>query len=243
MDGILRCSLYAFGPNRLHYCGPDANHELLSYIDRGLVDPGLEALLKQFRTLYPYLNLIARANGIADPFDDRVVEAYWIGNELLEGVGKRKLFRHLEDGLDLKRKMTLRGFGAVTDRIGLGAVPHHSFHVLSVWKRTNDAPVEHSLESLDNCRISWGEVVSVSGPKIEVLREPLIESGGRLTLGPPVKTTVLRSPDCREDIDAVKAGDIITMHWGVPCEVVTPAQAATLRKYTAQHLAMAVVPG
>lgn len=199
-------------------------------------------MLKQFRTLYPYLNLIARANGIADPFDDRVVEAYWLGNDLLEGVGKRKLFRHLEDGLDLKRKMSLRGFGEVTDRIGLGAVPHHSFHVLSVWKRTNDAPVEHSLESLDSCRISWGEVMEVSGPKIEVMREPLVESGGRLSLGPAERTTVLRRPDCREDIDELKPGDIVTMHWGVPCEVVSPAQAADLKRYTQRHLAIAVLP-
>lgn len=199
-------------------------------------------MLSKFRTLYPYLNLIAHANGIADPFDDRVVEAYWIGNELLRGVGKRKLFRHLEDGLDLKRKMDIRGFSSITDRIGMSAVPHHSFHVISVWKRTNDAPVEHTLESLDNCRISWGEVTDVNGPKIEVMREPLVEHGGNLSLGPAEKATVMRSPDCREDIDALKARDIVTMHWGVPCETITPKQALTLRKYTTHHLSMAIMP-
>ncbi len=200
-------------------------------------------MLSKFRTLYPYLNLIARANGIRDPFDDRVVEAYWIGNGLLEGVGKSRLYRHLEDGLDLKRKMRPGGFSAMADRIGLGAAPHHSFHVLSVWKRTNDAPVEQSLEALDSCRISWGEVISVSGPKIEALRRPLVESSGRLSLGSAVRATVLRRPDCREDIDAIGPGDIITMHWGVPCEVITPVQARALRKYTERHLDMALLPG
>lgn len=203
----------------------------------------METLLKGFRTMYPYLELIARANGIADPFDDRVVEAYWIGNELLEGVDKRRLYRHLEEGLDLKRKLDVRGFSVVADRIGLGAVPHHSFHVLSVWKRTGNVPIAHTLESLDACRISWGEVVAVSGPKVEVMREPLVEELGGLKLGPTEKITIFRSPDCREDIDALKPRDTVTMHWGVPCEVVTPAQTDALRKYTVRHLAMAVVPG
>jgi len=243
MDGILRCSLYAFGPNRLHYCGPDSNRELLSYIEQGVVDGGLETLLKGFRTMYPYLELIARANGIADPFDDRVVEAYWIGNDLLDGVSKRRLYRHLEEGLDLKRKLDVGGFSAVADRIGLGAVPHHSFHVLSVWKRTGNVPVAHTLESLDACCVSWGDVIAVDGPKVEVMREPIVEGVGGLTLGKAEKTVVLRRPDCREDIDALKPGDIVTMHWSVPCEVITPTQAEALRRYTVRHLEMAIVPG
>jgi len=60
MNGILRCSRYAFGPNRLHYCGPDANSEIRSYIDEDATDPGLEKLMSQFQTMFPYLRHIAR---------------------------------------------------------------------------------------------------------------------------------------------------------------------------------------
>ena len=80
VDGIARCTRYAFGPNRLHLCGPDANKEVLAYLKEGVSDPGLENLLRRFSTLYPYLQHIAQANHIADPCDERVVEAYWIGN-------------------------------------------------------------------------------------------------------------------------------------------------------------------
>jgi hypothetical protein len=60
MDGVLRCSRYAFGPNRLHFCGPDANREIWDYVNEGFTDFGLQKLLRGFETLYPYLDRIAR---------------------------------------------------------------------------------------------------------------------------------------------------------------------------------------
>ncbi|HEY2596788.1 MAG TPA: DUF6390 family protein [Chloroflexota bacterium] len=34
---------------------------------------------------------------LSDPFDARVVEAYWIGNDLLEGVEARQLYASLQE--------------------------------------------------------------------------------------------------------------------------------------------------
>src|SRR5207237_641962 len=79
-------------PNRLRYCGGDDNRTLFDYGMEGASDGGLPPLLRKFSGAVPYLKLIARANGLADPFDARVVEAYWIGNELLEGVEVRQLY-------------------------------------------------------------------------------------------------------------------------------------------------------
>src|SRR3989338_6111793 len=92
LEGIRRCSRYAFGPNRLHYCGPDANAELRANIEAGATDFGLARLLKQFKTLFPYLVQIAAANHLQDPFDWRVVEAYWLGKQFLAAGGKRNLY-------------------------------------------------------------------------------------------------------------------------------------------------------
>lgn len=238
MDGILRCTRYAFGPNRLHYCGPDANKEMLAYMQAGVVDPGLSAMLKGFRTMYPYLRLIANANGITDPMDDRVVEAYWIGNALLDAVGKRNLHAHLIDGVPVKKRVGIRDFTKIEDAIAAGALPHHSFHVLSVWRRTGHNDIAHTIESLDACRISWGPVVAVDGPDITVEREPLIEVAGRLMFGRPERVIVRRQLDAREDIERIIPGQIVTMHWGVPCEVVSPAQRDRLRRCTERHVAL-----
>ncbi len=238
MDGILRCSRYAFGPNRLHYCGPDANAEIKAYIDAGAEDPGLSKLLRGFETMYPYLKLIADANGIRDPLDEGVVEAYWIGNHLLEAVGKRSLYRHLEDR-GVKDRIGIRSFDRVADKIGAGAVPHHSFHVLDIWKRTGNTETDHTLESMDSCRISWGKVVAVDGPKITVETEPLLLLGGKLALGTPTRRILRRALESRSDIEQLRPGEWITFHWGVPCEVVTERQVAQLRKYTLMHTAFA----
>ena len=40
-----------------------------------------------FEGAWPYLQLIAAANRIDDPLDPRVVDAYWVGNGLLDKVG------------------------------------------------------------------------------------------------------------------------------------------------------------
>jgi hypothetical protein len=239
MDGILRCTRYAFGPNRLHYCGPDASQEILAYIREGESDPGLTVLLRGFATMYPYLATIAAANGIRDPLDDRVVEAYWIGNDLLENVGKQRLYRHLAEGLEMKKKLDAGSFELLEDKIAKGAVPHHSFHVLDIWKRTGHLPVAQTLESMEECRISWGRVVRIAGPKIEIESEPLLLVGGKLSLGSPVARTVRRSLECLSDIEQLAPGEIVTVHWGVPCEVVSEAQAAQLRKYTLRHIELA----
>lgn len=239
MDGLLRCGRYAFGPNRLHYCGPDANREILAYMQRGVADAGLEMLLKAFRTLYPYLKLIASANNIRDPFDNRVVEAYWIGNRLLENVEKKKIYQHLLDTLEIKKKIGYRSFELVTDHLRKGALPHHSFHVLNIWRRTGDLDIAHTLESMDSCRISWGRVVFVDGPFLTVETEPLVCENGKLALGKSVMKRIHRDISSPIDIEQLKNGDTITMHWGVPCEVIASDKARALKKYTLRHIAFA----
>jgi hypothetical protein len=237
MDGILRCSRYAFGPNRLHYCGPDANAELLAYIREGSSDPGLQKIMSAFNTLYPYLQLIANANNIRDPFDERVVEAYWVGNELLEKVGRQALYRNLIEEHELKRKIDLGSFSKLENKIRQHAVPHHSFHVFNIWRRTGNMSIAHTLESVDSCRIGWGKVLEVSGPTITIESEPMVEQSGRFALGTVQKKKLTRKLESTEEIEQLKPGDILTYHWGVPCEVISENKAVVLKKYTLQNIA------
>lgn len=239
LDGILRCSRYAFGPNRLHYCGPDKSSEIKDYIDDETSDGGLTQLLTQFETLYPYLVHIATANHIRDPLDARVVEAYWIGNSLLDAVEKKDFYLHLRDGLGLKNKLGTKNFSIVEEKIEQGAVPHHSFHVLDVWKRTGHVERDHTLESMDACRISWGTVESISGPFVTISSEPLLYISGKLLLGAPTTRKLTRLLEAEYDIEQLKVGNIVSIHWGVICEILTPKQVASLRKYTLRHIALA----
>lgn len=239
MNGILRCSRYAFGPNRLHYCGPDANREIFYYIHNKISDPGLENLLKVFRTMYPYLRLIAETNKIKDPFDDRVVEAYWIGNELLETIEKKQLYRHLLEEQKIKKRINGKSFEGVVEKIRQGAVPHHSFHVLDIWKRTGHLNIEHTPETLDSCRISWGTVRQINGPFVTVDTETLLCIDGKLVLSKPAPRKITRTLEANIDIEGLKKDDMVSIHWGVICEIITARQAAILKKYTLKHLELA----
>ncbi|MFH0804231.1 MAG: DUF6390 family protein [Candidatus Zambryskibacteria bacterium] len=239
MDGIMRCSRYSFGPNRLHYCGPDANKELHDLIESGESDIGLSVLLKQFKTLFPYLRYIAKANNISDPFDARVVEAYWLGNRLLENIERNTLYSFLVDDLKVKDKLKSKEFSWLEEKIKQGAVPHHSFHILNVWLQDGHGDGLEALTRMDECRISSGIVTAVKGPEIIVSTEPLIYTAGKFALGETAQRALTRQLEAEYDIEQIKPGQIVSIHWSVPCEVITQKQAETLRKYTLKNIAFA----
>jgi Family of unknown function (DUF6390) len=239
MDGVLRCSRYAFGPNRLHFCGPDANREIWDYLNEGFTDFGLQKLLKGFETLYPYLDRIARSNHITDPFDARVVEAYWIGNSLLDAVDKSTLHQYFIDDLRLKDKLPLKTFRTLEERIGKGILPNHNYHILSVPKKMGAGDMGTNIDAIDSCRISWGKVTAVSGPRITVLYEPLLVVHNKLSLGAPVEKHITRRLEAEYDFDMLQAGQYITLHWDIPCEVLTKDIVAKLRHHTQRAIQIA----
>ena len=234
LEGTLRFVRYGFMPNRLRYCGGDDNRTLFEYGLDGVSDDGLTPLLRRFTGALPYLRLIAGANGIADPFDARVVEAYWIGNELLEGVEVRQLYDHLIERFG--KQLTGRTRGLVLNKAPAGARPHHSFHVLDVHSRVGE--LENTLDTLDSCRVSCGRVVAVRGGELLVERQPLVVRGGKLALDPARRERALRQVDGRGFVDGAVPGDWISLHWGWACEVLTGRERRNLERYTHHHLAL-----
>lgn len=239
MDSVARCSRYSFGPNRLHLCGPDINREMLAYINEDTTDQGLINILKEFKTLYPYLQQIAHANQIKDPFDPRVVEAYWIGNQLLDTIPPKTYYRHLTDNLQIQKMSPPRQMHQLKDKLARGALMHHSFHVLNIWRRTGHHDVEHTPDTMDKCCVTWGKVLQVSGPILTVYRRPLALVGRQLSFAPPQRQKIIRRLEDTSLLDEVKAGDYVSLHWDTPCEIITPEQVANLTKYTNLSLQLA----
>ncbi len=235
LAGQLRFIHYAFMPNRLQYCGGDDNRTLLEYGTAQVVDGGLTPLLRRFTGALPYLRLIARANNIADPFDSRVVEAYWIGNNLLEQVEVRQLYDALAERFGKQLEGAARQ--VMLNKAPAGARPHHNFHVFDIHSRVGE--MEHTMETMDQCRISSGKVVAVEGAELVVERQPLIMVEGKLALGPAERTRVTRQVESYGFADTAAVGDWVALHWGWVCEVLSPAQAAQLAHYTRYHLALA----
>ena len=240
ISGAVLFGRYAFPPNRLGYCGPNETSTLLEYIAAGRTDRGLLELERRFAGAYPYLQLIARANGIADPFDRRVVEAYWIGNPYLERVNAAAFHQSLDDRF--RARMDVRTFGWLTTKLELGARPHHNFHVFEVYTRgglMNDRTAPVLLETMDNCRISWGKIVSLDGAALLVERRKLILVGGKLALGSAEVMRVARQIDGHGFVDEAKAGDIVSIHWDWACEVLHPVALRRLAAATRRYIELA----
>ena len=235
LAGQLRFIRYGFMPNRLRFCGSDANRTLFDYGIERVVDDGLSPLLKSFTGALPYLKLIARENGIVDPFDARVVDAYWIGNALLQRVEVRQLYDALKERFG--KQLSGRTLDLVLSKAPAGARPHHNFHVFDVHSRAGE--LEHSLETMDQCRISWEKVSQVNGAELIVDRQPLLLNQGKLVLGEALPTTVVRQIEGHGFADDAQVGDWVSLHWGWVCETLGDRQQANLAHYTAHHLKLA----
>ena len=159
-DGLLKCINYSYPPNSLQYCGPDKTEAIIAYKQENIGSDELVSFMKDFHTLYVYLRFIAYENNIKDPFDPHVVEAYWIGNPLLTTVSMKGFWKCLVEDHMLKKRLKQNDLRWLMGKIPQGAVPHHTFHVLNVFTRTGHHTVEHTLETMDACRISWGKVIN-----------------------------------------------------------------------------------
>lgn len=231
LDGPQLFARYAFMPNRLTYCGGEDHRALFDYCLAGVTDPGLRHLLRTFTGALPYLRLIAECNAISDPFDARVVEAYWLGNELLQGVEARALYDSLRSRFG--SQMRTRDAELVLGKAPAGAHPHHSFHVLEVCPRIG---WPQSLSFMDNCRISWGKVIALDGNTLTVEVMPLVIAGHRLAFGKPVHRPINRALDGNGFVNAARTGEWVSLHWGWPCQVLSPRQVTNLEHWTRYHL-------
>jgi hypothetical protein len=238
-DGTVQFVRFAYPPTALGYCGPDQHRELLEYGTAAVSDPGLMALARRFEGAWPYLELIAHANGIADPLDSRVVEAYWIGNRLLDRVDPARFASFLAErfhgrvGRDVER---------LVEAIPAGARPHHNFHVFGVYPWVGLMRTDRFAEPLrivDRCRIRWGRAVAVRGEVATVRFRPLTWDGSVLALGEPREEQAVWRTDGYGFIRDLRPGDTVALHWDWVCDRLTPRQLAFLRRSTDRHLAIA----
>jgi hypothetical protein len=237
--GPLLFARFAYPPNALGYCGPDDSAALLGHAAAGDSGPDLAALARQFAGAWPYLRLIAASSRRDDPLDRAVVEAYWVGNRLLDRVAPAVLAAHLADRFEARAGP---GFADLATLALLGAVPHHNFHVFAVYPwvgllRAGPA-VEEPLRVLDSCRVRWGRVRAVHDGLAEVESRPLCWDGRRLWLAEARVEQVLCATADGSLTPAVRPGDVVGMHWDWICDVLTAPQLSALRAYTTRILRM-----
>lgn len=242
--GLLLCARYALPPNLFSYCGPEKQNDLKAYSKENITDKGLKEILTEFETLYPYLRFIAEENNLKDAFDPRVVEAYWLGNSLLHKISPRGFSKHFIDGLALNKKIKKKEFEILMGKITAGAIPFHTFHVLNIFTRTGHQAIKHTLETMDNCRISWGKISSkyqvVSSKyknsknenKIQVLTKPLVIINGKFALGKEIIKTINLPYEMAHGLRSMTYDQWLSFHWNYFCDFLSPRQMVYLEKYT-----------
>lgn len=222
ISGLLLFGRYAYPPNRLGYCGTEDHASLFEYLSLRLGDGGLAELAQKFEGAFPYLKLIAAANHIRDPFDPSVVDAYWIGNALLERVEASELYSSLR--ARFRARMNNREFSWLATELERGAKPHHNFHVFDIYRRAGlmrDGKATVALDRMDRCRISWGRVLLAKHSEIVVDRQGLELHNGKVALGRPKPVRLSRITNRSGMTDELRPGDIVSIHWDWMCERLT----------------------
>ncbi|MGB9111178.1 MAG: DUF6390 family protein, partial [Acidimicrobiales bacterium] len=235
IPGAVLFARYAYPPNALGYCGPSDSLSLAGALrERDVAD--LSLLAREFDGAWPYLKLIAGCNGIADPLDLRVVEAYWVGNDLLHRVPKQAMLSSLDERFARRAGPT---FPNVANAVPLGGVPHHSFHVFAVYpwlgllRAGRQGP---ALDVLDQCRVRWGRVVSVDSDTAVVSTSTLAFSDSRLVLAEEHEVRARRLARQEGNDPDLRAGDLVSLHWDWICQTLSPARARRLQGYTRENL-------
>ncbi|MFH1173711.1 MAG: DUF6390 family protein [archaeon] len=229
MDGLELAVRFSYITNQLQFCGPScATEQFLAFVRLKKHPEQVEASLKKFEALYPYLQVIAEKTG--KHFTDYdVVEAYWIGNALLEKFTD-------EDMKDIIRRLVKRGMLAshanyLIEHLPTGLLPHHLANVLYVGVGKVTGSVETTLQNMDNCRPAWGRVLEVLKDKIIVAVQPLKKEKAYF-LGEEETRTALYHPD----LLAPRVGDVVALHWGFACMILDKKQQQSLQAYTQRLL-------
>lgn len=236
MRGAVAFARFAYPPNALGYCGPSDPAELFgaAAVDHDL--RSIRALAARFEGAWPYLQLIAACNGITDPLDPRVVDAYWIGNSLLERVPAEILVAHLDERFERRAQ---KDFDAMSRAAMSGGAAHHNFHVFAVypWLGLMRAGMDGApMVVLDRCRIRWGTVLSVDGDFASVSSRALMLEGPRLAEGPRRVEHVRVGIDCSTFLDGLAPGDDVALHWDWVCAKMTRAALGRLVVWTRRML-------
>lgn len=228
-------SLFSYSPNHKGYCGRDsAGDAFTQCITKGHCST-VPKELKHFIVLYPYLRTIAALTGLS-PFDYKVIEAYWIGNNLLENIqvsGYEVLLKEFtKQGvpswlIDSLKKKKPKQF-----------IPNHLFQVLHIGVGQASGSVPFDIRSINSCMIRWGKVIAEKADsKIVISLKKLSQSKKGYKLK-SVKE-VMSSEAC--PFFKPKVGDLVAVHWGHVVKRLTKREETNLTYWTEQTLISMVI--
>jgi hypothetical protein len=201
--------------------GEESPHEIFDFL-KGEKVPNIKEILETFEGSLFYYKLIAKENKISNHFDEKVVKAYWIGNELLERVRISKLKEVVAKKLKKPK---------LAEKLPESSRVHHSFHVLVAGPMKRDLIMTEGMKDL--CKVSWGKILKIEDCKLQIANliveyQPLLKER-KWFLGKPIKRRIFWF---KSILPKVKVGDIVSFHWDLALEKLTKKDLENLKKYT-----------
>ncbi len=232
-DGPGLFARYAYAPNQLGYCGPSDGAAL-----RDGSAGEIRAVARRFSGAWPYLQVLARMTGIADPLDRRLVESYWLGGGIGDNLDPAEFYAEL---LAVIGPQAGHYWTHLTPELAEEACGNHCFHVFGVypWSRLLGKGMdEHPLRILQSCRITPAEVLARDGDRVEVSARQLTWDGRSLSLSEPTTREVGVFTDGYSAVPDVAVGDSVALHWDRICDRLDAVQIRAVDVSTARQLTL-----
>ncbi len=228
MSDFKKAISYSLRPHELGFCGPGdeggCQTKLKNYLE-GEQYQGKEiaGLLDKFVGAANYYSLIARLNGIEDKYDEKVIEAYWLGNELLDKIKVDDIKKMVMNKFVGPKLLTKEEAQEKINGFPKEGAAHHTFHIFFVGAVTGRGKAGAKLK--DKCKVSWGEVKEIFSAenKIKVKTKKLF---------PEERDVVVKIDWDKAFAPELRAGDTVSFHWGRVSEKITREQLDNLIKYT-----------
>ncbi|NMO02812.1 hypothetical protein HH308_16490 [Gordonia sp. TBRC 11910] len=222
---------YVYAPNALGYCGPADAKVLESTACGHESTTDLTAIARRFSGAWPYQELVARLTGGSDALDERVVRAYWTGNDLTESIDRAEFGARLLDRFTAQAGAYWKH---LTPDLLSEVAPTHAFHVFGVypWSRLLDTGAPQPLDVLDSCRIGLGRVSSLRDETTAVVNARRLEYDGQLRLGADEERVVRYRTGEGSFVADLRAGDTVALHWDFVCDRLAAHQAEYLEYWT-----------
>ena len=230
-EALQLLSRFAYSPNKLGYCGLNtANVTFEQCLFSNTCDQVPEEVT-HFKGLYPYLKTIAQITHL-DMFDYRVIEAYWLGNDLLKQFQPKHyalLVQNLKD-----QHLPDFFIDEISQNLPKAFIPLHLFNVLYIGVGKITGSVPFNMDSINNCMVRWGPVTQLDtfNQQLEVQLQSLAQLGSKYTLN-------YKSENLTYDLQwlpDLKTGDIVAVHWLWPTKILTETETSNLSTWTTRLL-------
>jgi hypothetical protein len=219
-------SRFSLSPNSLGYCGLNsAGAKFQKCIKEGKCG-GVRKEVKNFIVLHPYLRVLARITR-KSRFSYEVIEAYWIGNDLLRKAKP-------EDYLLLIKYFEKQGVPAffvdeLKKKVPKVFIPNHLFQVLHVGVGRVSGSVPFNIKTVNDCMIRWGKVEKITGKKAIISLNSLKKKTKNTYSLIKTRTKIPYKLWLTKDL---KIGDNVAVHWNLIVKILTKKEEENLKFWT-----------